>query len=196
MLAELIIPRRYRAAHLAGLRRFRDSGQAPLLDTVSSSPRSTDPDREFPIELTIARLDTPSSPRLCAFVDDISERRRAERLLRAQHAITRVFAQAQTSDKAMGGLLAALGEAMDWQLGAWWPREEGTDVLRCRSVWASKAAAAQFEQVSLELELARGVASRRVASLCVPVTSMVKAGVPALDEQQKRHSARPVASGA
>lgn len=47
VLAELIIPPRYRGAHLAGLRRFRDSGRARCWTGVSSSPQSTDQTASF-----------------------------------------------------------------------------------------------------------------------------------------------------
>jgi diguanylate cyclase (GGDEF)-like protein len=114
--------------------------------------------REFPVELTISRPHGVAAPCFYAFVHDISERWRCERLLRAQHAITRVFAQAQSSEEAMRGLLAALGEAIGWQLGSWWSRAEGRAVLRCRSIWRSGDAAAEFEEVSLGLELERGAA--------------------------------------
>jgi hypothetical protein len=51
---------------------------------------------------------------------DISERRLSERVLRVQHAISRVFAEARSSGDAMRALLAGLGEAMEWQVGACW----------------------------------------------------------------------------
>jgi diguanylate cyclase (GGDEF)-like protein len=89
---------------------------------------------------------------------DISERRLTERLLRAQDVIMRVFVEAQSSDEAMRGLLAGLGEAMEWQLGAWWSPDDAGDVLRCRSVWRCDAAIApEFEAVARRLELAHGV---------------------------------------
>jgi diguanylate cyclase (GGDEF)-like protein/PAS domain S-box-containing protein len=159
VLADLIIPVRYRAAHLEGLRRYLTTGVAAMLDRrleLSAVDRSG---REFPIELTISRHATRSAARFYAFLHDISERKMSERLLGAQHAITRVFAEAQTTGEAMSGLLAGLGEAMDWQLGAWWSREDGAEVLRCRSVWRREPAVAlEFEQVSLELLLPPGVA--------------------------------------
>lgn len=156
-LADLIIPVRYRAAHWEGLRLHLDTGVATMLDKRLELSAIDRTGREFPVELTISRHATQSPARFYAFLHDISERKRSERLLRAQHAITRVFAEAQSHGEAMSGLLAELGETMDWQLGAWWSHEEGAGVLRCRSVWRREPAVGpEFEQVSLDLELLPG----------------------------------------
>jgi diguanylate cyclase (GGDEF)-like protein/PAS domain S-box-containing protein len=155
VLGDLIIPPRHRAAHLEGLRRCIESG-ATLLGRRLEFIAIDRTGREFPVEVTISRDDEERAPCFYAFLHDISERRLSERLQRAQHAIARVFAHAQRSDEAMRGLLAALGEAMEWQLGAWWsPAQEG-DVLCCRAVWRPDPAAREFEQISTELQLARG----------------------------------------
>lgn len=157
VLADLIIPVRHRAAHWEGLRRYLHTGVATVLDKRLELSAIDRTGREFPVELTISRHGTRSPARFYAFLHDISERKLSERLLRAQHAITRVFAEAQSTGEAMSGLLAELGDAMDWQLGAWWSHEEGAGVLRCRSVWRREPAVApEFEQVSLDLQLSPG----------------------------------------
>jgi diguanylate cyclase (GGDEF)-like protein/PAS domain S-box-containing protein len=157
VLADLIIPPRDRAAHTEGLRRYLDGGRARILDKRLELSAIDRTGREFPVELTISHHDA-APEYFFAFLVDISQRRLSERLLRAQLAITRVFAQALSSDQAMRELVATLGEAMEWQLGAWWSQAEGSEVLRCRSVWRSEAAALEFEQITLALELAQGVA--------------------------------------
>lgn len=167
-LAATIIPERYRAAHRSGLQRFLASGEPRVLNKRLEFSALHRDGHEFPVELTIARRQTDGGYAFNAFLRDISDRRAAEaeikqgkalseRLLRAQTAISRVFAQAQSSDEAMRELLAALGEAMGWQLGAWWSPTDD-EVLRCRSVWHREAPAEEFEAFSLQLELARGVA--------------------------------------
>jgi diguanylate cyclase (GGDEF)-like protein/PAS domain S-box-containing protein len=157
VLGDLIIPQRYRAAHWKGLRRCVASGESTLLGRRLELSAVDRMGREFPVELTISRDDDQPATCFYAFLHDISERTRSERLMRAQHAISRVFAQAKDSDDAIRGSLRALGEAMGWQLGAWWSRTEDSDVLRCRSVWRQDAMEPDFEEISLRLELAQGV---------------------------------------
>ncbi len=80
-------------------------------------------------------------------------------MLHAQHAIAHVFVEAQSTDDAARGLLAELGTAMDWQFGAWWSPDEAGEMLVCRSVWSREpTATAEFEEITLALELPRGLA--------------------------------------
>lgn len=165
-LAATIIPESHRAAHRSGLARFVATGEARILGKRLELLALHRDGHEFPVELTIAPLQTDSGYAFNAFLRDVSERRASEqeirrgralseRLLRAQDAISRVFAQAQSSDEAMRALLAALGQSMGWQLGAWWSRG-GDELLRCRSVWHREDRAEEFETASMQLELARG----------------------------------------
>jgi PAS domain S-box-containing protein len=55
-------------------------------------------------------------------------------LLHAEHAVARVLASAAGEADAYPALLQAIGEALDWSVGAvWTPAEAGT--LRCVDVW-------------------------------------------------------------
>ncbi|MDQ6775372.1 MAG: diguanylate cyclase [Actinomycetota bacterium] len=158
VLAQLIIPPRDRAAHLEGLRRYLETGEGPVLDKRLELSAIDRTGHEFPIEVTISRQPGPGPPRFCAFLHDISERRLAERLLRVQHAISSVFAEAQDPAAAMRALLAGVGEALDCQLAAWWALHARDRVLRCEALWRSDpAVAAEFERASLHLELRSGV---------------------------------------
>lgn len=90
--------------------------------------------------------------------DAHAERRLAERALAAQRATTGVLTRAGDAGEAMSGLLAGLGQAMDWRLGAWWSPDQDERALRCRAVWCRDGASApEFELTSLELTLARGI---------------------------------------
>jgi diguanylate cyclase (GGDEF)-like protein/PAS domain S-box-containing protein len=164
-LAATILPESYRAAHRSGLERFLAGGESLILGRRVELQALHRDGHEFPVELTIAPLSTAEGYTFNAFLRDVSDRREAEdeirrgralseQLLRAQNAISRVFARAQSNNEAMGDLLAAVGQAMDWQLGAWWSPD--AELLRCRSVWHRAAAAAEFEAISMQLELARG----------------------------------------
>jgi PAS domain S-box-containing protein len=158
VLGDLIIPARYRAAHLQGLRRHLDTGEAPVLDKrieISALDRAG---CEFPVELTISRYGPSSSPpRFTAFLHDISERQLSARSLAAQRAIASVFSQARDTREAMSALLARLGLAMSWQAAAWWSPGEDGHALRCVAVWRREGAPAPwFTPASMELMLARG----------------------------------------
>jgi PAS domain S-box-containing protein len=82
-LAELIIPRGFREAHLAGLRRFHETGNAPVANRRLELRALHREGHEFPIEITISTpLRTSRGHFFGAFLRDISERLRHEEELR------------------------------------------------------------------------------------------------------------------
>ena len=86
------------------------------------------------------------------------ERERAARRLAAQHAVARVGAQAATVADAAPEMLRAIGETLDWSLGALWEVDLDGGVLRRVATWhAPRIHAADFERISGETTFERGV---------------------------------------
>jgi PAS domain S-box-containing protein len=82
-LVETIIPVSFREAHLAGLRRFHESGEAPVVGRLLELTGLHRDGREFSIEITISRPITRGDGFFFgAFLRDISDRRRREEELR------------------------------------------------------------------------------------------------------------------
>jgi two-component system cell cycle sensor histidine kinase/response regulator CckA len=81
-LTETVIPPEYRAAHVAGLRRFLDTGDGPVLGQTLELTALRRDGTEFPIELTIWASESAGRYRFNAFVRDISERKQLEEELR------------------------------------------------------------------------------------------------------------------
>jgi PAS domain S-box-containing protein len=77
-LSHLVIPPQHRQAHEAGLRRFLDTRQGPVLNRSLELTALERSGREFPIELTIWPVRTGTSFSFNAFVRDITERKQAE----------------------------------------------------------------------------------------------------------------------
>jgi PAS domain S-box-containing protein len=68
-------------------------------------------------------------------VMDVTERKRAERRLMAQHTVTQILAQAATLREATAKILQALCECLVWDVGALWSIDRDAGVLRCVEVW-------------------------------------------------------------
>jgi PAS domain S-box-containing protein len=86
VLADTIVPPRYRAAHLAGLERYRNTGIASVLDKSLELTGLRRSGEEFPLELTISVSRLNGSPIFHAFLRDITERKAAEDALRRSRA--------------------------------------------------------------------------------------------------------------
>lgn len=85
LLAETIIPVQYRQAHAAGISRFLETGEGPLLNMRVEVTALRRDGSEFPAELTIAPLHAGEKHIFNAFVHDITDRRRREHELQEKH---------------------------------------------------------------------------------------------------------------
>jgi two-component system sensor histidine kinase/response regulator len=112
VLAETIIPPRYRHAHVFGLRNFLATGEGPVLNQrieVSALHRDG---REFPVELTIAPLRLGDTWVFNAFVHDITQRKRNEEALRSAKEA------AEAANRAKGVFLATMSHEIRTPMNA------------------------------------------------------------------------------
>ena len=86
-LSELVIPPALREPHEQGLQRYRASGEGAVLNKVVEITAQDRTGRAFPVELTISPVRRGETVLFCAFVRDISDRKRAEATQNALHRI-------------------------------------------------------------------------------------------------------------
>jgi PAS domain S-box-containing protein len=119
-LGETIIPPRHREAHRAGVRRYLQTGEGPILNQRIEITALRRDGREFPVELTVAPARWGGEVVFSAFIRDLTDRRRAEARLAAEHAVTRALAEASAVDGAAEPVIRAMGEALGWEMGFLW----------------------------------------------------------------------------
>ncbi|MFZ0412015.1 MAG: response regulator [Candidatus Acidiferrales bacterium] len=116
---------------------------------------------------------TPSSDRkmVYAVARDITEQKREERRMAAGYAVTRLLTEAASLEDAGPGILQAICEGLDWELGALWKVDDGAGVIRCTNVWhRPQKEFPRFVQASMERELKPGFGMPgRVWESCEPV---------------------------
>ena len=135
LLADTIIPERDRDAHTNGLREFLRTGEGPILNRrVEITARHHD-GREFPVELSVSPARIGEAYIFSAFIRDITDRRRAERRLASQYAVTRVLSESATLEEAVPRIIQAVGESLEWDQGVFWRFDKATGVLRCLDQW-------------------------------------------------------------
>jgi two-component system, cell cycle sensor histidine kinase and response regulator CckA len=157
-LATTIVPPRHRDAHERGLTHFLKTGDGPVLNRRFEITGLHRDGREFPVELAITPVRLGGEWVFSAFVRDITEHRRAERRRTAQYAVTGILAAAATLQDAASGILRAIGEALDWQMGLLWMRDREREVLRCVEIWhRADLAPDEFARASREAAFARDV---------------------------------------
>ncbi len=112
-LAETIVPLDHREAHTRGLAHFLATGEGPVLNQRIEVSALRRDGREFLVELTITHVRVEQTDLFYAFVRDISERRRSERLLvqqREELAASHTALREQT--QVLRGILDNIGEGV------------------------------------------------------------------------------------
>jgi signal transduction histidine kinase/CheY-like chemotaxis protein len=89
-----------------------------------------------------------------------ADRRRqaGERRLATQYATTHILAESGSLSEAMPRILQAIGESLDWVMGAYWIVEPDRNVLRCAEMWiAPPRTLAEFVGMNRRITFAPGV---------------------------------------
>ena len=95
-MAALIIPERFREQHRKGLARYLATGKGRVIGQRLELSAERSDGTEFPIELTITRIESKGAPMFTGYLRDITERKRAENRLSAQYTVTRALAESNT----------------------------------------------------------------------------------------------------
>src|SRR5207248_1562358 len=85
-MAEVIIPPWLRERHRGGLARYLETGEKQVLDRRVEIVGMRGDGSEFPVELTITRIDVPGKPRFTGYLRDITDRKRGDSELKASRA--------------------------------------------------------------------------------------------------------------
>jgi PAS domain S-box-containing protein len=90
--------------------------------------------------------------------EDITERRRTERRLAVEYAVTRILAVALTPDQAIPRILQVVCERLGWEWSALWQVDQQEKVLRCVEIWHRPTVpAAEFKVDSSQRTFVAGV---------------------------------------
>jgi two-component system, cell cycle sensor histidine kinase and response regulator CckA len=90
-------------------------------------------------------------------IEDISDRKLAERRLTAQHAVASILVEQPEIDAGLDRILRTVCRALDWKAAAFWDVDESAQVLRCRHFWTPTPDLAEFEAFTRDLVLRPGM---------------------------------------
>ncbi|MCA1957455.1 MAG: PAS domain S-box protein [Nitrospira sp.] len=134
-LADTVIPPAVREAHKQGLRHYLQTGVGPILNRRIEIMARHKSGRDFPVELSVSPARIGESYIFSAFIRDITDRRKAERRLAAQYAVTRVLSVATSLQEAVPQIMEAVGGSLEWDLGFFWKVDAQSGVLRPLHQW-------------------------------------------------------------
>lgn len=139
-LADLIIPERFRQQHYAGLARYLATGEHRVLDRRIEMFALRADGQEFPVELSISRIQDSNPPEFTATLRDITQRKRAERELLERARLAALRADISTALTKSGNLPAVLQQCaqalvthLDGAFARIWTFNESKNVLELQA---------------------------------------------------------------
>jgi PAS domain S-box-containing protein len=153
-----LMPERYRKAHRRGFGRYLETGKRTIawqgLELAGLRKDGT----EFPIEISFGEFEHNGEQIFTGIIRDISDRRRAEQRLEAEHAVTRVLAESVTFEEAAEQILAVVGDHLQYDVGALWRVDPAADVLHCIATWTAAASeSSKFVAATRQAHFPRGL---------------------------------------
>ncbi|HEX8920966.1 MAG TPA: PAS domain S-box protein, partial [Pyrinomonadaceae bacterium] len=154
----MLMPEYLRHLHQAGLKSYIETGHKHISWKAVELPGLHKSGREIPLELSFGEFTKDGKRFFTGIVRDINERKRGERRLIAQYAVTRELSESATLAEAAPKILQAISENLDYQVAALWHVERELDALRCVETWhVPSMPETQFEAYSKRRTFARGV---------------------------------------
>src|SRR4029079_10558979 len=95
--------------------------------------------RRIPVELSFGELQAGNDRLFTGYARDITDRKRSERRLATEHAVTRTLSEANDLAGAAADILRGVGECLGWEFGAIWIVDKSAEHLRCIDLWHTES---------------------------------------------------------
>ncbi len=109
----------------------------------------------FPVEISVSVFVHEGRNVLCGIIRDITERKKLERRLKAQHETTKVLATSDTIKEATIKVLQVICESLHWEFGVMWMYNLQENVLHCSELWhVPNIEVSEFKKKTREISFA------------------------------------------
>jgi len=135
-LHELIIPERARVDFERNFVDFRRTGQGPVIGKTLELAGLRKDGVEIVTEVSISGVSIDSKWHAVCIFRDISERKRAEKMLELEYAVTRCLDSTDSATEALRAVIRAVCQTMNWDCGRFLRVDEAAGVLRLVEYWS------------------------------------------------------------
>jgi len=135
-LHELIIPERNRTEFERNFIDFRRTGQGPVIGKTLELPGLRKDGREIVTEASVSGVSVDGKWHAICIFRDVTERKRAEQMLRMEYAVARCLDIADNVPEAMRAVIRAICQTQNWECGRFLRVDEAAGVLRPTEYWS------------------------------------------------------------
>jgi PAS domain S-box-containing protein len=104
-LVNFIIPEQYRKGHINGFSPYNLTGEARVLNKAIELSARDKKGKEFPVELAIVHVEQNTADFYCAFIRDITERKKAEEKIKFNSDLLNTVGQAVIATDVKGAVI-------------------------------------------------------------------------------------------
>jgi len=144
----MLMPDYLRHVHHAGIKRYAETGKKHIPWTGVELPALHKSGREIPVEISFGEFAGEGRRFFTGIIRDIGARKRAEKRLAAEHAVTRILAEEKTLVESTPLILQTICEGLGWDLGSLWRVDDSAGRLHYVEKWHDPAIeVAEFTQM-------------------------------------------------
>ena len=161
-MAELIIPVEYRERHRRGLAHYLETGERHVIGRPFEMRALRADGSAFWAEILVSVAHLESQTAFVAHIRDLTDTKRVQRQLAIHEALGVVLAEDGSLSDTTRGVLHAVCEHGEWDVGLAWMLDPAGDVLRFADAWGSREDAQSFIDRSRDLtfRLGKGLPGR------------------------------------
>jgi two-component system cell cycle sensor histidine kinase/response regulator CckA len=142
-LHEIIVPKQDRIDFEKRFVDFRVTGQGPAIGKTQELAGLRKDGLEIVTEASISGVNIDGKWHAICIFRDITERKRAEQMLRLEYAVARCLDGADSISEALGAVIRAVCQTQNWECGRFLRVDEAAGVLRLAEFWSVPDAAIQ-----------------------------------------------------
>jgi PAS domain S-box-containing protein len=113
--------------------------------------------RQIPLEISFGEFVKDGQHVFTGIIRDVTDRKRAERRLTVQYAISRILSESSNLSDIAPRVLKAIAESLEWRMGGFWMVDRAAQVMRCIETWQiTSPSRSAFESKSREMTFEKG----------------------------------------
>lgn len=136
-LPELIIPLQFQSAHTQGLKKHQLTGEGGILNRRIEVPARHKNGSVLAMELTVYPIRQNEGLIFGAFLHDISERKRREKLALCQLNSSHIMSEVSDLEESLPLMLKEICTAAEWTLAELWIFEPHRHSFTCPYLWST-----------------------------------------------------------